>query len=227
MLEKKSILKYLTLCFFAVALFEVISEYLQDAVLIYSLKPFISLFLIIIYCIESEKKNLFFVLALLLSLMTNILFIPNTPDYLHYALLVFTIHRILVVNLVFRLQKIRDYVPVIIATVPFLLIFFYLFMETAEIPERSFYLLILQSILISLFAGISLSSYVMNDNKQNSVLLIAVLLFVMLQFIVFIEKYLLVNEYTSILRPMAMTFNILAFYSLYKYVIIAEKSNHN
>jgi hypothetical protein len=227
MLEKKSILKYLTLCFFAVALFEVISEYLQDAVLIYSLKPFISLFLIIIYCIESERKNLFFVLALLLSLMTNILFIPNTPDYLHYALLVFTIHRILVVNLVLRLQKIRDYVPVIIATVPFLLIFFYLFMETAEIPERSFYLLILQSILISLFAGISLSSYVMNDNKQNSVLLIAVLLFVMLQFIVFIEKYLLVYEYTSILRPMAMTFNILAFYSLYKYVIIAEKSNHN
>ncbi|MBP8156917.1 MAG: hypothetical protein KAX93_00925 [Flavobacterium sp.] len=227
MFEKKTILKYLTLCFFAVALFEVISEYLQDAVLIFSLKPFLSLFLIVIYCVESKRKNSFFVLALLLSLITNILFIPNTSDCLHYALIVFTLHRILVVHLVLRLQKINDFVPVIIATIPFLLIFFYLFMETGEIPERSFYLLILQNILISLFAGLALSSYVMNDNKQNSVLLIAVLLFVMLQFTIFIEKYFLVNEYASILRPLAMTFNVLAFYSLYKYVIIAEKSNHN
>ncbi|WP_295333086.1 hypothetical protein [Flavobacterium sp.] len=100
-------------------------------------------------------------------------------------------------------------------------------METAEIPERSFLLLLLQNILISILSGLALSSYVMNDNKQNSVLLISVLLFVMLQFIVFIEKYLLVNEYTSILRPLAMTFNVLAFFSLYKYVILAEKSNDN
>ena len=160
-------------------------------------------------------------------LCLGILFIPNTPICLYYALIIFTIHRIVVIYLIFKLQKVKDFIPIIIATTPFLLIFFYLFMETNEIPANSFYLLILQNILISLFAGIALSSYVMNDNKQNSVLLISVLLFVMLQFSVFIEKYFLINEFQKLFRPLAMTFNTLAFFSLYKYVMIAEKSNHN
>lgn len=155
------------------------------------------------------------------------LFIPNTPECLYYALIIFTAHRILVIYLIFVLQKIKDLIPVVIATIPFVLIFFYLFMETTEIPENSFYLLILQNILISLFAGVSLAGYVMNDNKQNSVLLISVLLFVMLQFTVFIEKYFLVNELQQLFRPLAMTFNTLAFFTFYKYIIIAEKSNHN
>jgi hypothetical protein len=129
--------------------------------------------------------------------------------------------------LILQLQKLKDYIPAVIATLPFLLIFFYLFLETNEIPANSYYLLIFQNILISVFAGIALSSYVMNDNKQNSVLLIAVLLFVMLQFTVFIEKYFLINEYKKLFRPLAMTFNTLAFFSFYKYVIITETSNRN
>lgn len=61
-------------------------------------------------------------------------------------------------------------------------------METNDIPENSLLLIFLQNLLISIYAGIALSSYVMNDNKQNSILLISALLFVMLQFTVFIEK---------------------------------------
>jgi hypothetical protein len=96
-------------------------------------------------------------------------------------------------------------------------------METPDIPEQSYYLLVIQNVLISLFAGISLSSYVMNDNKQNSILLISALLFVMLQFAVFIEKYFLTNEFQEFFRPLAMTLNTLAFFTFYKYVINAEK----
>ncbi|MFN4027110.1 MAG: hypothetical protein ACK4IZ_06655 [Flavobacterium sp.] len=227
MLQKGKIVKYLTACFFAVGILEVVSEYLQNKLLIISLKPLIPLLLIVIYFIESTHKNKLFVFVLLSSLITNILFIPKSTEYLQYALIAFTIHRILVVTMVLRLQKIKDYIPFCIATLPFLLVFFYLFMETAEIPQRSYALLLVQNILISIFSGLALSSYVMHDNKQNSVLLIAVLLFVMLQFIVFIEKYLLINEFTAIFRPLAMTFNVLAFFSLYKYVITAEQSNHN
>ncbi|MBP8158154.1 MAG: hypothetical protein KAX93_07230 [Flavobacterium sp.] len=227
MVTKVNILKSLTFGYFIIAFFEIVSEYLAYTPFICSLKPLIPLLLTGIYLINSEKKNPTFVIVLLLSMVVNILFIPNTPICLYYALIVFTIHRIVVIYLIFKLQKVKDFIPIIIATTPFLLIFFYLFMETNEIPANSFYLLILQNILISLFAGIALSSYVMNDNKQNSVLLISVLLFVMLQFSVFIEKYFLINEFQKLFRPLAMTFNTLAFFSLYKYVIIAEKSNHN
>lgn len=227
MVTKVNILKSLTFGYFIIAFFEIVSEYLAYTPFICSLKPLIPLLLTGIYLINSEKKNPIFVIVLLLSMVVNILFIPNTPVCLYYALIIFTIHRIVVIYFIFKLQKVKDFIPIIIATTPFLLIFFYLFMETNEIPANSFYLLILQNILISLFAGIALSSYVMNDNKQNSVLLISVLLFVMLQFSVFIEKYFLINEFQKLFRPLAMTFNTLAFFSLYKYVMIAEKSNYN
>ncbi len=224
MLEKATILKSLTIGYFVIAIFEVISEYFAYRPFICSLKPLIPLILTIMYLIISKKKSIVVVLVFLLSMFTNILFIPNTAASLYNALIVFTIHRIVIIYLIFTLQKVKDFIPLIIATIPFLLIFFYLFVETNDIPNNSFYLLILQNILISLFAGVALSSYVMNDNKQNSVLLISVLLFVMLQFTVFIEKYFLVNEFEWLFRPLAMTFNALAFFSFYKYVITAEKN---
>lgn len=227
MFTKDNLLKSLTFGYFIIAIFEIVSEYLAYTPFIFSLKPLIPLFLIATYWVNSVHKNPVFVMVLLLSMVVNILFIPNTAICLYYALIIFTIHRVLIIYLIFSLQKVKDYIPTIIATIPFLLIFFYLFIETNEIPANSFYWLILQNILISLFAGIALSSYVMNDNKQNSVLLISVLLFVMLQFTVFIEKYFLVNEFKKLFRPLAMTFNILAFFSFYKYVVIAEKSNNN
>ena len=227
MQKKDNILKSVTVGYFIVAFFEVIAEFIGNRPIICIFKPIIPLFLIVIYCIESNKKNTLFIIALFLSLITNILFIPNTPNYLFYGILVFTIHRIIVIYLIFSSQKVTDFIPLIIATTPFLLIFFYLFIETVEIPQNSIYLIIFQNLLISLFAGIGLSSYFMNDNKQNSVLLISALLFVMLQFVVFVEKYFLIDEFEELFRPLVMTFNALAFFSFYKYIIIAEKSNNN
>lgn len=227
MQKKETIIKSLTICYFVIAFLEVIAEYMVNRPIICALKPIIPLVLIVLYYIESDNKNILFIVAILLSLITNILFIPNTPTYLFYGVLVFTLHRIFIIYLIFLFQKIKDFIPLIIATAPFLLIFFYLFSETPEIPANSIYILIFQNLLISLFAGIALSSYFMNDNKQNSVLLISALLFVMLQFVVFVEKYFLVNEFEELFRPLAMTLNALAFFAFYKYVVIAEKSNNN
>ena len=227
MKNKKNIIYTLTICYFVIAFFEVVAEYIVEKPIICTLKPVMPLILIVIYCIDSERRNLLFIFALLLSSLTNILFIPNTPTCLFYGVLVFTLHRIISIYLIFSLQKVIDYIPVIIATSPFLLIFFYLFSETVEIPQNSFCIIIAQNILISLFAGIALSSYVMNDNKRNSILLISALLFVMLQFVIFVEKYFLTNEFEELFRPMAMTLNALAFFSFYKYVVTAEESNNN
>ncbi|MDI1316952.1 lysoplasmalogenase family protein [Flavobacterium sp.] len=227
MQNRQNIVKALSISYFVVAIFEVIAEFFANRPIICILKPIIPLFLVAVYYIESDKKNILFIVSLLLSLITNILFIPNTPQYLFYAVIVFTIYRIISIYIIFSLQKVIDFIPIVIATAPFLLIFFYLFIETAEIPENSFYIIVIQNILMSLLAGIALASYVMNDNKQNSILLISALLFVMLQFVVFVEKYFLKNEFEELFRPLAMTLNSLAFFTFYKYIITAEKSNNN
>ena len=227
MSRKNTILKCFTFLFFLVFAIEVIAESFSYKPLILIFKPLIPLTLILMYIVESEKKNVVYIVLMFLSLLTNLLFIPNTFEALFYALVVFTMHRILVIFLIIRLNQIKDYIPVLIATAPFLIVFFYLYFETPELPESSLIILVLQNILISVFAGISLSDYVMNDNKQNSILLISAMLFVMLQFSIFIEKYYLNNEYSCILRPFSMSLNAMAFFTFYKYVLEAEKSNKN
>ncbi len=225
--NKVNIINTITLCYFVVAFFEVIAEFFISKTLIFTLKPMLPLILIGLYFIESKTRNSVVISAFLLSAITNILFIPNNPTCLFYGVIVFTIYRVISIYIVFKYQKLKDFIPIIIATAPFLLIFFYLFSETTEIPENSIYIIIFQNFLISLLAGLALSSYVMNDNKQNSILLISALLFVMLQFVVFIEKYFLVDEYREFFRPLAMTLNTLAFFSFYKFIVTAEKSNNN
>ncbi len=226
-IKSKNFVQSISILYFTIAFFEVLAEFFVNKPIICYLKPLLPIILIALYLIESEKKSLVLIIALVLSCITNILFIPNTATCLFYGVLIFTIHRLLIIYLIILYQKVNDYIPIIIATAPFLLVFFYLFSETTEIPQNSIYILIFQNILISLFAGIALSSYVMNDNKQNSILLISALLFVMLQFVVFIEKYFLIDEFEELFRPLAMTLHALAFFSFYKYVITAEKSNYN
>lgn len=227
MMRKSEILRLLTILYFIIALVEITAEYFLYQPALFVLKPLIPTTLLLLYWMESKKKNFAFLLAILFSTITNILFIPNTDNCLFYGIISFAIFRILSIYIVFKLQNIKDYIPLFIATAPFLLIFSYLFTETTDIPENSVFIIVFQNIMISIFAGVALSSYVMNDNKQNSILFISALLFVMLQFVVFIEKYFLTNEYQQLFRPLAMTFNVFAFYSFYRYVIDAEESNND
>ena len=218
--------KPINILYFFLAFIEIVAEYFEYKPLIYLLKPSIPIYLMGLYWITSNSKQGIFFLSLFFSCLTNILLVPNSATMLFYGIIAFSFFRFFSIIVIFRLVRIKNYLPIMIAMLPFLLISFYLFMETT-IPENSFFILVLQNILISVYAGIALASYYMDDNKQNSILLISALLFVVLQFIVFIERYFLNQEYITFLRPIVMTFNSLAFYSYYRYVIEAENSNNN
>lgn len=227
MINRLYILKGLTVLFFFISIAEIVSEYLSSKEIIIIFKPILPLLLIVMYLIESSKKDLFYIAAMFFSIITNILFTPNSDIFLYYGIIIFLIHRILIIYVLLKLNPVKDGIPFLLATAPFILIFTYLFIETDNIPQNSYVLIIVQNILMSVFAGIALSNYVMNDNKQNSILLISAFLFVLLQFVVFIEKYFQLYELKQIFRPMAMTLNVFAFYSLFRYMIAAEISNND
>ena len=226
-IKSLNIEKPISILYFVIALLEVCAEYFKYKPLIYYLKPLLPIILIILYWLTSSFKNWIFIVALFFSAITNLFFVTNSPEMLFYGVITYTFHRILAIILALQITKIKDFIPLIIASIHFLLIFFYLLIATSNIPENSFLLLILQNLLMSIYAGIALSCYIMNDNKINSILLISTLLFVMLHLVVFVERYFLSNEYSTIFRPIAMTFNALAFYSLYKFVITSERLNDN
>lgn len=216
----------LTLAYFVVAICEIMSELFYYTPIIVICKPLMPLLLIVLYWFTSPKRQALYIVAMLLSSVTNILFIPNDPQMLFYGIIAFTLHRIIVIFFIFKLIKIRDYIPLAIATVPFLLVFSYM-LASSDVPENSFALLVIQNLLISIMGGIAVSNYVMYDNRRNSWLLICGMLFVALQFIVFVEKYFLIGLSPGILRPVAMALNAFAFYTFYEFVLAVEKSDDN
>ncbi|WP_310377554.1 hypothetical protein [Flavobacterium sp.] len=223
--NNKNVIKLITTFYFAIAIVEVTAELFAYKPFLFVFKPSISVVLMVLYWNSSNQRNVLFFLTIFFSLLTNMFFIPNTEKMLFLGILSLLIHRFLIIYYIAKLTKFKDYIPLLIATIPFLFVFFYLMTISSEIPKNSFYILILQNVLVSIIGGISLSDYIMNDNKKYTLLLIFGLLTVMLYFIVFIEKYYLGNLSPVIFRPIAMMLNATVYYVFYRFVIETELQN--
>ncbi len=216
--------KILTGVLFIVALIEVIAEYFRLLPLIYIFKPLISIVLMVLYWYSSPKRDLLFFLTIITSLITNVLFIPNDLKLIFIGLIVFGFHRLINIFYILKVMKTKDFIPVVLGSVPFLIIFFYIFFDTDLLTKEVYYIMIIHNSLISLLGGIALSHYIMNDSTRSSWLLICVLSFVTLHFIIFIEKFYIQLQ---IFRPIAMSLNAFAYYAFYKFILIIERSNSN
>ena len=181
--------KVLTGILLLVALIEVIAEYFRFLPLVYIFKPLISIVLMTLYWYSSPIKDFLFFLTIATSLITNVLFIPNDLNLIFIGLIVFGFHRLINIFYIIKVMKTKDFIPVILASVPFLIIFFYIFFDTDLLTKEVYYIMIIHNSLISLLGGIALSHYIMNDSSRSSWLLICVLSFVTLHFIIFIEKF--------------------------------------
>lgn len=212
-------LNFWTILLLCVAVIEVTAEYFRILSLIYVFKPLISIVLMVLYFKSSVKNDLLFYLTITTSLITNVLFIPKELNYIFIGLVVFIFHRLINIYYVIKVMKIKDFIPVILASVPFFLIFFYIFFDTDLLNEKVYYIMIVHNSLISLLGGLALSTYIMNDSAVSSWLLICVLSFVTLHFIIFIEKFYIDLK---IFRPIAMSLNAFAYYAFYRFIIFVE-----
>lgn len=212
----------ISLLYFFNAIVEVVAEAYALDTIIYITKPLIPGLLMALYFYTSKNDSKLFYVIMFFSLLTNLLFIPNTETALFYGVIAYTIHRIFLLVLIFRIVRIKNYLLFILATIPLGFIFFFIF-TSSDVPQNSYYLIFFHNLIAAVLGGIAIATYISNDNRQNSYLLISVLLFLGLQLVIYIEKYYLVNAITYSLRPLAMSLNILAFYVFYKFVILSEK----
>ena len=211
----------MTVLLLVVALTEILSEYFRFLPLIYIFKPLISIVLMALYWVTSTKREVLFFLTIGTSLLTNVLFIPNNMQFIFLGLIAFVFHRVINIYYIIKVTKIKAILPILLASVPFFLIFFYIFIDTDLLSTEVFYIMILHNILISLMGGFALANYVLNENNRSMWLTICVLFFVSLHFIIFIEKFYISLK---IFRPIAMTLNTFAYYSFYKFILAYEKN---
>ena len=219
---KNKLSKSITLFYFVIAFIEVIAETYNDKSLVFIFKPLLSVIIMVLYWKISKKRDTLFFAVIFFALVTNVLFIPNTEKMLLAGLLTFLIHRLLMIYYITKLIKLKDFIPLLIAIIPFLFIFFYLLSISSGITTISYYVLIIQNILISIIGGIVLSNFMMDDKVKTPWFLIFGLLSVVQYFIVFLEKYYLSSLAPVIFRPIAMILNIMVYYSFFRFVISLE-----
>lgn len=227
--KENNLKKIISVLFFTVVTVEVTAELFSYEPVLFIFKPLISIVLMLLYWNTSNQKNPLFFFAISFSLITNVFFIYDTETMLFLGLIAFFIHRLLMIHYIVKLIKLKDYIPLLLAMIPFMFFFFYLLSITSELTARSYGILIVQNILISIIAGITLSDYVMNNGKKNDTawLLIFGLLSVTQYFIVFVEKYYLSDMSPISFRPLAMILNSSVYYAFYKFVMVIENLNDN
>ncbi len=221
--NKKSF-NVLIIVYFAIAFLDIISEYLLYQPLIIFSRITSILILMGLYTMKSKVRYPIFYSILFFLLLSNIFFSINNSNIFFFGIITFIIQRILVIYLILKLHPEKNYLQILLATFPFLLVFFYLISVTHEISDMNLNILILQSLLISFLGGISLTSYLKYNTREHSWLLISTLLMIGLRFIVFIEKYYLTEDLFNVFRPISVLLNAFAFFTFYKFVIAAEKA---
>jgi len=92
---------------------------------------------------------------------------------------------------------------------------------------RSYVILIIQIILISVLSGIILSQYLLTFNRKDIWLFVFGLMSLMQTFVIFIEKFYLSDFKITSLRPLALFLNTMVCFSFYKFVIASERLNND
>ena len=83
----------------------------------------------------------------------------------------------------------------------------------------SFYPTVINDVVISIFSGMGLSYYVMNDNKPNSWLIISTLLFAFLVILFMVENFYISN---AVFKPLSALIFAMAHYAFYKFMYESE-----
>jgi len=214
-------LKYIRIGYFSAAFILLISEIMKVQTLEYFFKPLLIPILITLYFFSSKEKNKIYFIALLFAFLSNVFLLGIMQECLFYGLITFMIYRFLTIVLVYRIIDNNNLLPITVATIPFLSVTLYLIFLTEETLDINFFPALINALLISLLGGLSLSNYILNDNKKNSLLLVSTLLFVVQNILFIIQKYYLTNE---IFQPIAVIIFVASHYTFYKFLILDEES---
>lgn len=216
----------LNIFYFVIVGVQVLTELFNISQLSLGCRFFGPLTLGLLYNSATKRNNFFFYLLLALHLGSNILFYFKDSFLFLLGVYSFMCLRVIALYIIFVQTNKNSALQIFATSFPFLVIFFYLISVTNDISNDEFNILVAQSILISVLAGISVSNYLKVENRSHSWLLISTLLFIGLHFIVFIERFVAESLAFSYNKPIDIILSSIAFFAFYKYMIAIESEEN-
>ena len=176
--------------------------------------------LMLLYFRTSKVKNKLYLIALFFTAVSNILFISTDTVLLKYGLIAFLIFRVITIILVKKASPKISIFIVAIGSVFFLFPLLYFIVLTQDSLGQSFFVAIVNIILVSILGGLALSNYLMEEGFKHTWLLISTFLYTIIVFLFVIQKY---YVFIPIFQPIRVLVLMSAHYFFHLYILMSEK----
>ncbi|MGH2664309.1 hypothetical protein [Flavobacterium sp.] len=176
--------------------------------------------LLLLYYFTSVKRDYVYFLALFIFQITYLLFNKSTETSMFYGALASVIFRFLMIVIIYKAIREKEWMLTILAGLPFLFVHLFLIDLVKDVISNSIYLWILNGLLTALLGGISVSNYYYNPGNKSLWLLISCLFFVVQIGLFFINRFYLKQQ--IFLQLIIIIYGISNF-TFYKFMIVKEK----
>lgn len=214
--ERRTALAIIGILYMVISAMVVFGEYEKDLAIIKASKPFIIPLLIGIYLISTKKINYIYLGALLFVWLANLFFIFQKEPFIYNGAICYLIFWVFITFIILINTPFPEKFSFGIAIIPFAFVYCCVLQLIYNSIHDSVYLFFSNGVFMTFLGAYSLSNYFLNSSKQNTYLLISILLFTFIQFLVSIDLYYISMK---IFRPLAMLLFVSAQYFLLKTIV--------
>lgn len=213
-MKTKGIEKTLTLLFFTVSVIDIIGVALNNSWLQTIFKPAIIPSLIALYYFSSEKKNNWYLIALVFSFLGDVLLMDKDNLFL-YGIAAFLLTQILYIFIIVRqMQRPSNFHKYLYA---FLFVNYVVYLMTLLKPNLGdfYYPVLVYGIAISIFGLVATLNYVSKRTRPALYLMLGAMLFIASDSMIALNKF----HFAKAFYPVAIMITyILAQYLIYRFM---------
>ena len=213
-MKSSNITKTLTLLFFTVSVIDIIGVASNNFLMQTIFKPMIIPSLIALYYFTSDKKNNWYLIALVFSFLGDVLLMDKNNLFL-YGIVAFLLTQILYISIIVRqMQKPSNFHKYLYA---FLFVNYVVYLMTLLKPNLGdfFYPVLVYGIAISVFGLVATLNYVSKRARPALYLMLGAMLFIASDSMIALNKF----HFAQAFYPVAIMITyILAQYLIYRFM---------
>jgi len=208
------------LFFVLVSLLDIVGIIFKIPILVYVFKPLIIFSLIFLYVFSLSKRLKWYVIALEFSFFGDVLLLFEGEFFFIFGLISFLLAHILFIKIVIdRIEKVQ-LKTVLLASIPFLLIFGLLINTIKDSLNQLLIPVIVYGLVISAFGTVAFIDFLKTKSKRSLLMLIGAVVFIISDATLAINKFYSPSHLFEIL---VMVTYVLAQYLIFKSMILVKK----
>lgn len=213
-------IKLTFLLFLVASIMDIIGVILKIPMLVYFFKPLIIIALLFLYVFSLPKRLKWYVIALEFSFFGDVLLMFSGKLFFMAGLLSFLMAHILFIKIVINQIQKTSILKVIIASIPFLMLFLGLMFVLRNSLNELLIPVIIYGLTISTFGIVSLINYLQKKSLKSFLMLVGAVVFISSDSLLAINKFYNSNEVFEVL---IMITYIVAQYLIFRSMVLIPK----